>query len=87
MLFAIDVGNTHLTLGVYRGSDLIAHWRLKTDPSQSVDGWGVLFRNLFTLAELDIGDIDGIIISSVVPQLNTSLDETAYPSVRGTDWR
>lgn len=77
MLFAVDVGNTHLTLGVYRGSDLIAHWRLKTDPSQTVDGWGVLFRNLFTLAELDIGEIGGIIISSVVPQLNASLDETA----------
>ena len=78
MLFAVDVGNTHLTLGVYRASDLIAHWRLKTDPSQSVDGWGVLFRNLFTLANLDIGDISGIIISSVVPQLNASLDETAH---------
>ena len=77
MLFAVDVGNTHLTLGVYRGSDLAAHWRLKTDPSQSVDGWGVLFRSLFTLVELDIGEIRGIIISSVVPQLNSSLEETA----------
>ena len=77
MLFAVDAGNTHLTLGVYRGSDLVAHWRLKTDPSQSVDGWGVLFRNLFSLADLDIGEISGIIISSVVPQLNASLDETA----------
>ncbi len=77
MLFAVDAGNTHLTLGVYRGSDLVAHWRLKTDPSQSVDGWGVLFRNLFSLADLDIGEISGIIISSVVPQLNASLDGTA----------
>ena len=77
MLFAVDAGNTHLTLGVYRCSDLVAHWRLKTDPSQSVDGWGVLFRNLFSLADLDIGEISGIIISSVVPQLNASLDETA----------
>ena len=47
MLLAVDVGNTNLTLGVHRGSEWIADWRLKTDTSQSVDGWGVLFRNLF----------------------------------------
>lgn len=77
MLFAVDVGNTNLTLGVYRGQDLIAHWRLKTDPSQTIDGWGVLFRNLFTLSNLAIPEIHGIIISSVVPQLDSSLEQMA----------
>lgn len=77
MLFAVDVGNTNLTLGVYRGRDLIAHWRLKTDPAQTIDGWGVLFRNLFVLSNLDISEIRGIIISSVVPQLDFSLEQMA----------
>ncbi len=75
MLLAVDVGNTNLTLGVYRGPGVIGHWRLKTDPSQTIDGWGVLFRNLFSLSQLDITGIHGIIISSVVPQLDASLEQ------------
>ena len=77
MLLAVDVGNTNLTLGVYRRKKLIDHWRLETDSGQTVDGWGVLFRNLFSLAGLDISKIDGIIVSSVVPQLDSSLREMA----------
>ncbi len=77
MLFAVDVGNTQLALGVYRGAELAADWRLETDTAQTIDGWGVLFRNLFSLARLDIAEIDGIIISSVVPQLDTSLEQMA----------
>ena len=66
-----------LTLGVHHDGAWVADWRLKTDASQSVDGWGVLFRNLFSLAEIDIADVDGIIIASVVPRLDRSLDEMA----------
>jgi type III pantothenate kinase len=77
MLFAVDVGNTNLTLGVYLGEELIGHWRLKTDTAQTVDGWGVLFRNLFSLSKLEISEIHGIIISSVVPQLDFSLEQMA----------
>lgn len=77
MLLAVDVGNTNLTLGVYRDSGWVADWRLKTDTSQSVDGWGVLFRNLFSLADLDIRRVDGIIIASVVPALDASLEQMA----------
>ena len=75
MLLAVDVGNTNLTLGVHRGSEWIADWRLKTDTSQSVDGWGVLFRNLFLLADLNITEVSGVIISSVVPRLDSSLEQ------------
>lgn len=77
MLFTVDVGNTNLTLGVYRNGGWAGNWRLKTDLSQTVDGWGILFRNLFSLSQLDIGGINGIIISSVVPQLDASLVEMA----------
>ena len=77
MLLAVDVGNTNLTLGVYRDRELIETWRLKTDASQTIDGWGVLFRNLFLLSQIEISEIDGIIISSVVPQLDSSLEQMA----------
>ena len=49
MLLTIDVGNTNTVLGVFRGEVLIAHWRLTTARMQTVDEYGVLIRNLFTL--------------------------------------
>ena len=73
MLLAIDVGNTNLTLGVFSGEQLLHDWRLKTDRDQTVDGWGVLIRNLLMLAGLSANEIDGVVISSVVPSLNNSL--------------
>jgi len=52
-----------------------AHWRVSTIKAQTVDEYGVLFRNLFAMGNLDIEDIKGIIISSVVPPLDATLRE------------
>jgi type III pantothenate kinase len=77
MLLTIDVGNTNTFLGVFRGEELIANWRLTTARQQTVDEYGVLTRNLFTLAGLDRDAIGGVIISSVVPPVNWILGEMA----------
>ena len=77
MLLTIDVGNTNTVLGVFRGDELIANWRLTTARQQTVDEYGVLTRNLFTLAGLDRDGIHGVIISSVVPPVNWTLAEMA----------
>jgi type III pantothenate kinase len=57
MLLVIDIGNTNTTLGVYQAESpgdglrrLAAHWRVSTIKSQTVDEYGVLFRNLFAMA-------------------------------------
>ena len=75
MLLVLDVGNTNTVLGVFRGAELIANWRLTTAREQTVDEYGVLTRNLFTLAGLDRDAITGVIISSVVPPVNWILAE------------
>src|SRR6266516_1257692 len=75
MLLTIDVGNTNTVLGVFRGEELVANWRLTTAREQTVDEYGVLTRNLFTLAGLDRDAITGVIISSVVPPVNWTLAE------------
>ena len=82
MLLALDVGNTNITLGVYRETQLAGRWRLKTDPEQTADGWGVLCRNLFALAELDISQVHGVAIASVVPPLDSMLEEMAVKYFR-----
>ena len=75
MLLTLDVGNTNTVLGVFRGKEIVAHWRLTTARDQTVDEYGILTRDLFTLAELEPKGINGVIISSVVPPLNRTLAE------------
>ena len=77
MLLTIDVGNTNTVMGVFNGTQLTANWRLTTARDQTVDEYGILTRTLFTLEGLDPKSIQGVIISSVVPPLNTTLAEMA----------
>ncbi len=77
MLLVIDVGNTNTSLGVYRGAELVAHWRLTTNRARTVDEYGVHARNLFELAGLDFKAISAIAIASVVPPLNYTLKTMA----------
>ena len=73
MLLALDVGNTNTVVGVFRGKELAANWRLTTARDQTIDEYGILTRDLFTLGELEPREISGVIISSVVPPLNSTL--------------
>ncbi len=77
MLLVIDAGNTNTSLGVFDGTQLVAHWRLTTARARTVDEYGVHARNLFELAGLDFKAIDAIAISSVVPPLNFTLKRMA----------
>jgi type III pantothenate kinase len=77
MLLVIDVGNTNTSLGVYRDAELLAHWRLTTNPSRTIDEYGVHARNLFELAHMDFKDIEAIAVASVVPPLNYTVRRMA----------
>jgi type III pantothenate kinase len=86
MLLVLDVGNTNTVLGVFSKSlaepgvppvpkydKLAANWRITTRAAQTVDEYGVLFRNLFSMGGLEPKDIGGIVVSSVVPPLDSTL--------------
>lgn len=75
MLFAIDVGNTQILMGVYQGDELRFHWRLSTDRARTVDEFGILARTLFSLDHLEAGDVERMVISSVVPPLDSVLEK------------
>ena len=84
MLLVLDVGNTNTVLGVFEAKSeetgvaqrkLIAHWRVTTNKSQTVDEYGVLFRNLFAMNGIEVTAVQGIVISSVVPPLDSTLRE------------
>src|SRR6266404_1153632 len=89
MLLVVDVGNTNTVLGVFarvakvhpsdgaaenpRYERLVAQWRVATALNHTVDEYGVLFRSLFSMDNLEVSGIHGIVISSVVPPLDSTL--------------
>jgi type III pantothenate kinase len=73
MLLALDVGNSNTVLGVFRDKKLVANWRLTTARDRTIDEYGIQTRDLFTVAKLKPEELDGVIISSVVPPLNGTL--------------
>jgi type III pantothenate kinase len=85
MLLVLDVGNTNTVLGVFAKANaaadspqyerLLANWRVSTVATQTVDEYGVLFRNLFAMGNLEAKGIHGIVISSVVPPLDSTLGQ------------
>ncbi len=84
MLLVLDVGNSNTVLGVFQSTSadagthygpLIAHWRVSTTKTQTVDEYGVLFRNLFAMNGIEFTSVQGTVISSVVPPLDSILRE------------
>lgn len=73
MLLVVDAGNTNVTLGVFRGEELLAQWRLTTDRDRSAEEYETQVRSVFEHGGIDLKEIDGIAIASVVPVLNEKL--------------
>ncbi|MEC3842257.1 type III pantothenate kinase [Bacillus amyloliquefaciens] len=74
MLLVIDVGNTNTVIGVYHDGELEYHWRIETNRHKTEDEFGMLLRSLFEHSGLMFEQIEGIIISSVVPPIMFSLE-------------
>lgn len=73
MLLVIDVGNTNIILGIYKGKRLVANWRMTTSNSQTADEIGIFIHSLCDYSDVDTNEIEAIIISSVVPNVMYSL--------------
>lgn len=68
MLLAIEQGNTNTLFAVHDGSDWVAQWRTATESTRTADEYAVWLSQLLTMRGLAISQLDGCIISSVVPQ-------------------
>ncbi|MDQ0216178.1 type III pantothenate kinase [Oikeobacillus pervagus] len=78
MIFVLDVGNTNTVLGVYDGEKLKFHWRIETSRHKTEDEFGMLIKDLFQHVDLSLSEINGIIISSVVPPIMFSLERMCH---------
>ena len=66
---AVDVGNTQTVLGVFKGEKLRGHWRITTEASRTSDELGAVYTTLLHQKGLSCGDVEAVIVSSVVPGL------------------
>ena len=76
-LLAIDIGNTNVVWGIFRQNQLVAEWRVGTDPLKTTDEYGILLLDLLGTKEMAPEEVDAVIISSVVPPLTLLFEELA----------
>ena len=73
MIFVIDVGNTNMTMGVFCGEKLAATFRIMTKTPRTSDEYGIMITQLLKNNGIEVTDIEGAIIASVVPDVMHSL--------------
>ena len=74
MILTMDIGNTNIKIGLFDGSKLAQYWRLATKRTYTSDELGVLVTSLFHSRNVDMGAVRGIMLSSVVPTMNYTVE-------------
>lgn len=74
MIFTMDVGNTNIKTAVFQGEEMQQYWRISTNTSYTSDEYGLILDSLFKRSGLCMEDVEGIMISSVVPTINFTLE-------------
>lgn len=74
MLLVFDVGNTNIVLGLYDGDKMIYHWRVATNELKTADEYAASLGMMFQLDGVTFDMVTDIIISSVVPPVNPTLE-------------
>ncbi len=72
MFLVVDIGNSHTVTGMYDNGKLIGHWRIKSDAKSTGDELAIYYHALFDMAGINVEAIEGIIIASVVPTLQSA---------------
>jgi type III pantothenate kinase len=75
MILAVDIGNTHTVLGLFRGEDLVANWKLQTDSRRTEDEMGSYLLSFFREGGVDKDEIQGVVVSCVVPPIMHAFEE------------
>lgn len=79
MLLTVDIGNSNIVLGVFENDDKPRlTLRIKTDITRTMDEYAINFNSMLRINNIDISDLDGAIISSVVPNLSAPISNAVY---------
>lgn len=74
MILTMDIGNTNIKTALFDGMETVQYWRISTNRNMSSDEYGILLMNLFDHHRIAVKDVTGIMISSVVPQINFTIE-------------
>lgn len=74
MILCMDIGNTNIKVALFDGRDMVKYWRMSTDIRNTSDEYGVRLCSLLTHAGLSADVVEGVVVSSVVPTINYTID-------------
>ena len=74
MILTLDIGNTNIKTALFDGEKMVQYWRITTNRNMSSDEYGILLMNLFAHKGLTPDCVDGIMMSSVVPSINFTIE-------------
>lgn len=74
MVLLLDIGNTNIKIGVVQDDKIVRTWRIATDHNKTADEYGMVFLELLNSVGYNFDQIEGIIISSVAPALNYTIE-------------
>lgn len=74
MILTMDVGNTNIKTALFEGTEMKQYWRLSTSKTYTSDEYGLILSGLFAHEGYDMGEVEGIMMSSVVPTVNFTLE-------------
>lgn len=74
MIFTVDVGNTNIKTALFDGEEMVGYWRLTTNRKYTSDEMGSTLMNLFAMKGFKPEDVDGVMLSSVVPTINFTVE-------------
>jgi type III pantothenate kinase len=77
MLLAIDVGNTNVVFALFAGREIRTRWRIATDPRRTADEYAVWLMQLMAIEHIDRGEVERVIVSTVVPRARHNLEVLA----------
>ena len=74
MILTLDIGNTNIKTALFDGMEMVQYWRISTNRNTSSDEYGMILMNLFAYNHISTDVVKGIMISSVVPQINFTIE-------------
>ena len=74
MILTLDIGNTNIKTAVFDGSEMVQYWRMSTNQQNTSDEYGITLVSLFQHAGIPTEAVEGIVISSVVPTINFTIE-------------
>ena len=74
MILLLDIGNTNIKIGAVVDGEIVRTWRLATDHKKTADEYGMVFMDLLSSQGFSFASVEGIIISSVAPALNYTIE-------------